>query len=142
MTLSIPLKRTLALVLIVTGGIVLRAYGQQFGVAPFAVKYGGSALWAAMFFFFIALLLRARPREQVLYIAALLCALFEFVKLAHTPALDVFRMTSTGAWMLGRVFSPWNFLAYGAGLAAAYGLDKLFGSTSTPAKKKSGRRRR
>jgi hypothetical protein len=117
--------------------VILRGYGPHFGVPAFPVKYGGSALWAAMFYFFIALLLRARPREQVLYIAALLCALIEFVKLVHTPALDVFRLTSAGAWTLGRVFSPWNFLAYGAGIAGAYGLDKLF-----EPRKKSGRRRR
>ncbi|MBB4199695.1 hypothetical protein CCR94_07460 [Rhodoblastus sphagnicola] len=138
MTVSIPLKRTLALALIIAGGVVLRAYGHKYGVPAFWVKYGGSALWAAMYFFFFALLLRSRPRAQVLYIAALICALIEFVKLVHTPALDVFRMTATGAWTLGRVFSAWNFVAYAAGLAGAYGLDRVLG----PAEKKSGGRRR
>jgi hypothetical protein len=141
MTLSLPLKRTLALVLIVACGVVLRAYGHKYGVPAFWVKYGGSALWAAMYFFFFALLFRSRPREQVLYIAVLICSLIEFVKLVHTPALDVFRLTTAGAWTLGKVFSPWNFLAYGAGLAGAYGLDRLFGGGGAPAKK-SGRRRR
>ena len=150
MTVPLPLRRTLALGLIVTGGVFLRGYGRSFGLAAFWVNYGGSALWAAACFFFIALLLRARPRENVLYVAALVCALVEFAKLVHTPALDVFRMTSTGAWTLGRVFSPWNFLVFGAGLAAAYGLDKLFALADAPRAKnaknakngKSGRRRR
>jgi len=141
MTLSPPLKRTLALALIIAGGIFLRAYGQKYGVPVFWIKYGGSALWAAMYFFFFALLFRARPREQVLYVAVLVCSLFEFLKLVHTPALDVFRLTSAGAWTLGKIFSPWNFLAYGAGIAGAYGLDKIL-APSPSAKKKSGRRRR
>ncbi|MCW2284765.1 hypothetical protein M2323_002652 [Rhodoblastus acidophilus] len=144
MTLSLPIKRTLALALIIAGGFVLRAYGARYGIPAFWVKYGGSALWAAMYFFFFALLFRARPREQVLYIAVLVCSLIEFIKLVHTPALDVFRLTTAGVWMLGKVFSPWNFLAYGAGLAGAYGLDRLFGGAfgAPAAKRKSGGRRR
>ncbi len=136
MTLALPVKRAIALALTIAGGVFLRAYGGASGVPAFWVKYGGSALWAAMFYFLVALLLRNRPRDQALYVAALLCALIEFLKLVHTPALDVFRMTAAGAWTLGKIFSPWNFLAYGAGLAGAYGLDGLF------APKKSARRRR
>jgi hypothetical protein len=136
MAVSLPLKRTIALALIVAGGVFVRGYGPHFHVPAFWVKYGGSALWAAMYYFFVALLMRARPREQVLYIAALICVLIECVKLVHTPALDVIRLTAAGAWTLGRVFSAWNFLAYGVGLALAFGLDGLF------APKKSGRRRR
>ncbi|MCW2272961.1 hypothetical protein M2321_000525 [Rhodoblastus acidophilus] len=142
MTLSLPLKRTLALALVIAAGFLLRAYGPKYGVPAFWVKFGGSALWAAMYFFFFGLLFRARPREQVLYIAVLVCTLIEFTKLVHTPALDVFRLTTAGVWMLGKMFSPWNFLAYGAGLAGAYGLDRLFGAGPAAAKKKSGGRRR
>lgn len=127
MRLSLPLRRLVALALVIAGGVFLRAYGHRHGVPLFWVKYGGSALWAAMYFFVFALLLRARPREQALYVAALACALIECLKLVHNPALDVFRMTSVGAWTLGRVFSGWNFLAYGAGLAGAYALDRRMG---------------
>ncbi|PPQ36915.1 Protein of unknown function [Rhodoblastus acidophilus] len=127
MRLSLPLQRMFALALVVAAGVFLRGYGHRFGVPSFWVKYGGSALWAAMYFLVFAVLLRARPREQALYVAALACALIECLKLVHTPALEAFRMTSTGAWTLGRVFSGWNFLAYGAGLASAYGLDRLMG---------------
>jgi hypothetical protein len=136
MVLSLPLKRVIVLALVIAAGVALRFHVPGFHIPAFWVKYGGSALWAAMFFFVVALLLRARPRSQVLYIAALICVLIECVKLVHTPALDVFRLTAAGAWTLGRVFSPWNFLAYGVGLALAFGLDRLFES------KKSGRRRR
>jgi hypothetical protein len=147
MTVPLPLRRIFALGLVIAGGVFLRGYGHGFGVPAFWVKFGGSALWAAAWFFFFALLLRERPRENVLYVAALVCALIEFAKLVHTPALDVFRMTTTGAWTMGRVFSPWNLLAYGAGLAAAYGLDKLLTPADAPRVKnaknrKSGRRRR
>jgi hypothetical protein len=141
LSLPLPLRRVLALALIIAAGVVLRGYGPRFGAPSFWVTYGGSALWAAMYFFVIALLMRSRPREQALYVASLVCALIEFLKLVHTPALDVFRMTTTGVWTLGKVFSVWNFLAYGAGLAAAFGLDRLIGPAAAPAKK-SGRRRR
>jgi hypothetical protein len=125
MSVPPPLRRTLAFGLVLAGGVFLRFQGPGIGASAVSVTYGGAALWAAAWFFFIALLLRERPRDNLLYVAALVCALIEFGKLAHTPALDVFRMTSTGEWMLGRVFSPWNFLAYGAGLAGAYGLDTV-----------------
>ncbi|HME84354.1 MAG TPA: DUF2809 domain-containing protein, partial [Roseiarcus sp.] len=52
--------------------------------------------------------LRSRPQNQILFIAALVCALVETSKLSHTPALDVFRLTPVGSWLLGKNFSAWN----------------------------------
>ncbi len=78
-----------------------------------------------MVYFIVALLLRERPPRQILFIAALVCALVEVSKLIHTPALDVFRLTAAGKWLLGRYFSGWDFLAYAVGLALALGLDIL-----------------
>jgi hypothetical protein len=40
------------------------------------------------------------------------------------PWLDAFRLTTTGALLLGRVFSPWNMVAYGFGIAAGALLDR------------------
>ena len=122
---SPPIKRLVAALLVIAGGFWLRRYGLGHHIPAFYVKYGGSALWAAMVYFLVALLLRSRPQKQILTIAALVCALIEASKLSHTPALEIFRMTEAGAWLLGRIFSPWNFLAYAAGLALAFGLDAL-----------------
>ena len=133
---SLPLKRVFALACVIAGGVLIRGYGPAYKIPGFYVKYGGSVLWAAMIYFLVALLLRTRPQRQVLVVAALVCALVEALKLAHTPALDIFRMTRAGIWLLGRVFSGWNFLAYALGLALALGLDALLIG------RKSGGRRR
>jgi hypothetical protein len=135
---SPPIKRLAAAVLIIAGGFWLRRYGLGHHIPSLYVKYGGSMLWAAMVYFLIALLLRSRPQRQILTIAALVCALVEVSKLSHTPALEIFRMTEAGAWLLGRIFSPWNFLSLAAGLALAFGLDALLsrgGATKSRAKK-------
>jgi hypothetical protein len=34
------------------------------------------------------------------------------------------RLTLPGALLLGHIFSPWNMLAYGVGIALAMGLDR------------------
>jgi hypothetical protein len=120
---SPPIKRLAAALLVIAGGFWLRRYGLGHHIPGFYVKYGGSMLWAAMVYFLVALLLRSRPQKQILVIAALVCALIEVSKLSHTTALDIFRMTEAGAWLLGRSFSRWNFLAFAAGLALAWGLD-------------------
>jgi hypothetical protein len=100
-------------------------------------------LWAAAIYFVVALLLRSRPRKQVFVVAAALCVVIEASKLSHTPALDIFRLTPVGAWVLGRLFAWSNFAAYAAGLTAALGLDALAaGGFRNPfAKKSRGRRR-
>ena len=136
--LSPAIKRLVAVLLVIAGGFWLRRYGLGHHIPAFYVKYGYAALWAAMIYFLVALLLRSRPQKQILVIAALACALLEASKLSHTPALEIFRMTEAGAWLLGRIFSPWNFLAYAAGLALALGLDALLarvGAQKSRAKK-------
>jgi hypothetical protein len=49
----------------------------------------------------------------------------ELFRLIHAPWLDAFRLTLPGALLLGRIFSPWNMLAYGVGIALAMGLDRM-----------------
>jgi hypothetical protein len=55
----------------------------------------------------------------------------ELFRLAHAPWLDAFRLTTAGALLLGRVFSPWNMLAYGVGIILAMLLDRLGASVFT-----------
>jgi hypothetical protein len=131
-------RRFLALLAMIAIRIVLRRYGPAHGLTPFMIGLGAGALWAAATYFVVALLLRSRPRRQVFIVAAALCALIELSKLSHTPALDIFRLTPVGAWVLGRIFAWTNFAAYAAGLIGALGLDGLaadgfrnpFGKTS------------
>ena len=106
---SPPIKRLAAALIIIAGGFWLRRYGLGHHIPAFYVKYGYSALWAAMIYFLVALLLRSRPQKQILTIAALVCALVEVSKLSHTPALDIFRMTEAGVWLLGASFLAVEF---------------------------------
>lgn len=43
----------------------------------------------------------------------------------HTPWLDAFRLTAAGALLLGRIFSPWNLVAYVTGIVVGVWLDRL-----------------
>jgi hypothetical protein len=49
----------------------------------------------------------------------------ELFRLVHAPWLDAFRLTTAGALLLGRVFSPWDVLAYGVGIALGMLLDRF-----------------
>ena len=69
-----------------------------------------------MVYFLIAL---ARPNAgsgQKLVVAVGIALLVEFSRLYHSSWLDEFRTTLAGAILLGRVFSPWNIVAYVIGV--------------------------
>jgi uncharacterized protein DUF2809 len=109
-------------VLTITSGLALRGLGLGLGVPSFFVKYGGSLLWGAMVFFLAAMAV-PRPRWAIVLISAAIAAGVELFRLVHAPWLDGFRMTLAGALLLGRIFSAWNLLAYGAGIVLAGLLD-------------------
>jgi len=88
------------------------------GLPPFWIKYGGSILWGVMVLLIVAAF--ARTARTTLLAAATIALAAELFRLFHTPALDAFRLTLPGALLFGRVFSPWNILAYWIGIAAAY----------------------
>ena len=111
--------------LIIMSGLALRGFGFSFGLSAIVVKYGGSALWAAMVYFLVAM---AAPRESRLSIALISAAIavgVELFRLIHAPWLDALRLTLLGALLLGRIFSAWNMLAYGVGIIFAVGLDGM-----------------
>jgi hypothetical protein len=111
--------------LIVMSGLALRGFGFGLGLSAFVVKYGGSVLWAAMVFFLVAMAASHASRLNVALISAVIAVGVELFRLVHAPWLDAFRLTLPGALLLGRIFSPWNMLAYGAGIALAMGLDRM-----------------
>lgn len=108
-------------VAVIACGLSLRWYGFPLGLPAFVVKYGGSLLWATMVFLLIGVLLPRFTRMQIAAIATIVAGVVEFSRLVHTPWLDAFRLTTTGALLLGRIFSLWNLVAYASGLCSASG---------------------
>jgi hypothetical protein len=111
--------------LIMVSGLALRGFGFNLGLSAFVVKYGGSALWAAMVFVLVAMAASHASRLNVALISAAIAVGVELFRLVHAPWLDAFRLTLPGALLLGRIFSPWNMLAYGIGIILAIGLDRM-----------------
>ena len=117
-------RLALILAAIIGAGLVLRF--ASLGLPPFAVKYGGSALWGAMVYVPVQLV---RPEAGVVRAGAVALAIaiaVELSRLIQLPWLDAFRLTLAGQLLLGRIFSLWNIAAYAAGiLVAAAGVRVL-----------------
>jgi hypothetical protein len=109
-------------------GLSLRFVGRGLGLPAGIVKYGGSALWAAMVLFLVAALLPRLSRPQLAPIAMAVAVAVELIRLVHTPWLDDFRLTLAGALLLGRIFSLWNLVAYAAGIVLGAMADRAMGS--------------
>jgi hypothetical protein len=116
---------------VIVCGLALRGFGRDLGLPAPVVKYGGSMLWAAMVFFLVAISASNLSRRSITLIAAAIAVAVELFRLVHAPWLDAFRLTTTGALLLGRVFSLWNMLAYGIGIALAVWLDRFTVQAST-----------
>lgn len=110
---------------IIVCGLALRLYGLGLGLPVFVVKYGGSMLWGAMVFFLAAIAASRLSRPNIALVSAVIAVCVELFRLVHAPWLDAFRLTMAGALLLGRIFSPWNMLAYGIGIMLAMLLDRL-----------------
>jgi hypothetical protein len=109
---------------IISCGLILRQFGPGWGLPAFVVKYGGSLLWGPRVFFLVAIAASNLSRQRIALTSAALAIGVELFRLVHAPWLDDFRLTTAGALLLGRVFSPWNMLAYGVGIALAMLLDR------------------
>ena len=109
---------------IIVSGLALRGFGSGLGVPPSIVKYG-SVLWGSMVFFLVAIAASGLSRLRIALISASIAVCVELFRLVHAPWLDAFRLTLAGALLLGRIFSPWNVLAYGVGIALAMLLDRF-----------------
>ena len=116
---------------IIVGGLALRGLGLRLGLPAFIVKYGGSMLWGAMVLFLVALAAPHLSRPWMALIAASIAVAVELFRLIHTPGLDAFRLTLAGALLLGRIFSAWDFVAYGVGIVSAMALDRFSAGLSS-----------
>ncbi|EMR03936.1 ribosomal maturation YjgA family protein [Cesiribacter andamanensis] len=110
-----------ALLLIIALGLASRKYAQA--LPPFLAEHAGDALWAAMVYVGIRLLLPARP----LLFAAVASLLFSFaIELSQLYQADwivALRHTTPGALVLGRGFLPLDLLRYAVGVLGAFGVD-------------------
>jgi hypothetical protein len=108
---------------IVIVGLGLRGFGLSLGLPGLLVKYGGSVLWGTMLFFLVGIAASSLPRWPIASISAVIAIGVELIRLVHFPWLDSFRLTLAGALLLGRIFSPWDMLAYGVGILLGMLLD-------------------
>jgi hypothetical protein len=113
-------------------GLALRGYGYHLGLPFEIVKYGGSVLWGAMVLFIVAAIMPGATMPRVAALAMTVAGAVELFRLVHTPWLDALRLTTPGALLLGRVFSPWNIAAYAAGIALAAALPTALTRTASP----------
>jgi hypothetical protein len=118
----------LALLLTITGGLALRRFGYAANLPFGIVKYGGSILWAMVYWLLATIFVTSRP-FRIAFIALIVAMAVELFRLWHTPTLDAFRLTTAGALLLGRVFSLWNIAAYATGIAAALALDRILSAS-------------
>jgi hypothetical protein len=110
---------------IIISGLALRRFGFGLGLPAAIVKYGGSVLWGTMVFLLVAIAVPGLSRRTVASISATIATGVELFRLVHASWLDTFRLTLAGALLLGRIFSAWDILAYGAGIGLGMGLDRL-----------------
>ena len=113
---------------IIACGLALRRFGLGLGLPSSVVKYGGSVLWGTMVFFLVVILAPRWSRWRIAAISAAIAIGVELFRLVHAPWLDAIRLTIAGALLLGRIFSPWDILAYGVGIIFGMLLDR-FGSS-------------
>jgi len=81
-----------------------------------------------MVLFLVAALRPRLPRPRLAMVAMAIAVAVELIRLVHTPWLDHFRLTLTGALLLGRIFSLWNLVAYAAGIVLGVVVDAWIGS--------------
>jgi Protein of unknown function (DUF2809) len=110
------------ILLLIPVGLVCRFV--PIGLPQVIVKYGGSFLWAAAVYWFIALLL---PRQRPLIlgpIALVVTTAVEFFKRIQSHNLDIFRDTFFGKVLLGRYFSYTDIAVYWIAIACAMWIDR------------------
>lgn len=85
----------------------------------------GDALWAVMMLWWVSAAAPGATLTARSGAALGICTAVELSQLIHTPALDAVRQTTLGSLILGSGFDWRDLLAYGAGVAAATGVDRL-----------------
>jgi hypothetical protein len=105
----------------ITAGLAIRF--THLGLPRSVVKYGGSMLWAAMIYWLVSTVLASWRLTSATAVAGGIATAVEFLKLYHTPWLDVFRRTLPGIVLLGSIFSFRDIVAYWIAIGLAFVLD-------------------
>lgn len=117
-----PAAASIAFMLItVVSGLTIRF--AHLGLPASIVKFGGSALWAAMIYWVCSTLLPSWHPLWSALISGILGTVVEFLKLYSPPWLDTFRNTLPGILLLGRIFNPWDIFVYWVAIVLAAGFD-------------------
>jgi hypothetical protein len=87
------------------------------------LKYGGSALWAAMIYWLVAGIFTRKPVFLIALFACIATTGIETFKLVYSPGLESFRLTLAGKLLLGRIFSLKDLVAYAVAIALCGALD-------------------
>jgi hypothetical protein len=105
-----------AIAVVIAAGLIARYPG----LLPWPIaKWSGSILWAAMVYLLVAIAAPCAALNTRLAVALSIAVAVEFSRLTSVPWLDDFRRSTLGALTLGRIFSPWNLVAYAIGIGAA-----------------------
>jgi hypothetical protein len=102
-------------------GLGLHRFG--FGLSPRLRDATGDALWAAMMFAWVGVLV---PRQRIRVrgpVAVGICWAVEFSQMYHTPMLDAWRDTTLGSLVLGTDFDARDLVAYTIGVLIAASLE-------------------
>lgn len=123
---------------VLLGVIALGLASRHPGLLPWPLaKWSGSILWAAMIYLLISIAAPGAARNIRLIVALAIAVALEFSRLYPVAWLDEVRRSTAGTLLLGRIFSPWNLLAYAIGIGAAGLADRWWirhgsqGSVST-----------
>lgn len=110
-------------IMIITVVLGLAIRFAHLGLPAPAVKYGGSALWAAMIYWVCSTVRPSWSMLQCVLISGALATSVEFFKLYDPPWLDAFRSTLPGILLLGRIFNRWDIVVYWIAIVLSAGLD-------------------
>ena len=112
------------LVLLVIGtGLLWRS--RFLPLSPFACKYGGDALWAAVVFVGFGFLFRHISTLRLSLLAFGFAWVVEFSQLYHAPWVDAIRSTLPGRLVLGSTFNWPDLAAYAVGITLSAMLEFL-----------------
>ena len=93
------------------------------GLGPVFRDMLGDALWAAMIFWLLGVIMPGMRVVARCAAAYAVCVLVELSQLFHSTGLDALRETRLGGLILGSGFDPRDLLSYALGVGAAALID-------------------
>ncbi|MEK3885472.1 DUF2809 domain-containing protein [Paenibacillus sp. PL2-23] len=110
-----------AAIIVMAAGFISRAESDR--LPPFVASHFGDALWAAMIYCGMRVLLTHKPRVWALILSLLFCFSIEFSQLYQEEWIENVRATLLGGLVLGHGFLAVDLLRYAVGILLLYGVD-------------------